>query len=249
MEPGAPTDSPADQAPTNSSFLGSFFSNRGGVAGIVMPSDGPIGDWGGGGDSASAACSPINAPLLASRPVTPACGSGTVASPTAATTTAYGGGGVGLLSPNSHAGASSTALLPVISNPRLTAGALTALEGGNGNGTGETAGARSFALFRFGRGSTTAASSSAALAAGGSGGVLPSGGGGDSSSPQTARNSIDNGLSGVSGATAAPPATAGNACMPLMGGYRQCLEVNPDAKVNCTWALDKYMKCREDMND
>lgn len=34
-------------------------------------------------------------------------------------------------------------------------------------------------------------------------------------------------------------------CAALMSGYRQCMEVNPDAKVNCTWALDKYMQCRE----
>lgn len=27
--------------------------------------------------------------------------------------------------------------------------------------------------------------------------------------------------------------------------YRQCLELNPDDKVNCTWALDNYLKCTE----
>lgn len=28
-------------------------------------------------------------------------------------------------------------------------------------------------------------------------------------------------------------------------GYRQCLELNPDGRVNCTWALDNYLKCKE----
>lgn len=37
------------------------------------------------------------------------------------------------------------------------------------------------------------------------------------------------------------------ACAPHMLGYRQCLEVNPDFKTNCTWALDNYMRCKEDM--
>ncbi|KAK7202078.1 hypothetical protein NESM_000276500 [Novymonas esmeraldas] len=35
-------------------------------------------------------------------------------------------------------------------------------------------------------------------------------------------------------------------CAPQMLGYRQCLEVNPDSKANCTWALDSYMQCQED---
>lgn len=27
--------------------------------------------------------------------------------------------------------------------------------------------------------------------------------------------------------------------------YRQCLELNPDDKINCTWALDAFLKCKE----
>lgn len=45
---------------------------------------------------------------------------------------------------------------------------------------------------------------------------------------------------------AAPP-RGPDVCAPHMLGYRQCLEVNPDFKTNCTWALDNYMRCKEDM--
>ncbi|CAD2220227.1 hypothetical protein AGDE_16014 [Angomonas deanei] len=44
-------------------------------------------------------------------------------------------------------------------------------------------------------------------------------------------------------ATAKP--VSANACATHVSGYRKCLEVNPDAKMNCTWALDNYMKCQE----
>lgn len=37
-----------------------------------------------------------------------------------------------------------------------------------------------------------------------------------------------------------------SACASHMLGYRQCLEMNPDSKLNCTYALDNYMKCQED---
>ncbi|KPI83008.1 hypothetical protein ABL78_7972 [Leptomonas seymouri] len=48
-------------------------------------------------------------------------------------------------------------------------------------------------------------------------------------------------------AQANPLQSSSGACAPHMLGYRQCLEVNPDYKTNCTWALDNYMMCKEDM--
>ncbi|KAG5507903.1 hypothetical protein JIQ42_07195 [Leishmania sp. Namibia] len=43
-----------------------------------------------------------------------------------------------------------------------------------------------------------------------------------------------------------PPSTKPGLRAPQMLCYRQCLEVNPDLKSNCTWALDRYMQCQED---
>lgn len=49
---------------------------------------------------------------------------------------------------------------------------------------------------------------------------------------------------GPSGAHAAKVAGVEN-CYTQKIGYRQCLELNPDDKANCTWALDNYLKCKE----
>eukprot|EP00796_Vickermania_ingenoplastis_P009097 gene9097-6390_t len=38
----------------------------------------------------------------------------------------------------------------------------------------------------------------------------------------------------------------GGGCYAQKMGYRQCLELNPDDRVNCTWALDNYLKCTEE---
>ncbi|KPA75549.1 hypothetical protein ABB37_08438 [Leptomonas pyrrhocoris] len=60
------------------------------------------------------------------------------------------------------------------------------------------------------------------------------------------------GASGLPALSASPSAQGSvlqhgsGACAPHMLGYRQCLEVNPDFKTNCTWALDNYMRCKED---
>lgn len=47
-------------------------------------------------------------------------------------------------------------------------------------------------------------------------------------------------------AEAVPAATH---CSPSKMAYRQCLELNPDAKINCTWALDRLMQCQESRKD
>ncbi|KAG5486598.1 hypothetical protein CUR178_07965 [Leishmania enriettii] len=43
-----------------------------------------------------------------------------------------------------------------------------------------------------------------------------------------------------------PHSTKPGLCAPQMLCYRQCLEVNPDLKSNCTLALDRYVQCQED---
>lgn len=58
--------------------------------------------------------------------------------------------------------------------------------------------------------------------------------------------STDNAVDGVglSGKSASKIAGA-DTCYAQKIGYRQCLELNPDDKANCTWALDNYLKCKE----
>lgn len=59
-------------------------------------------------------------------------------------------------------------------------------------------------------------------------------------SPDSASDSM-----GRSGTGASKVVGGGDSCYAQKVGYRQCLELNPDDKANCTWALDNYLKCKE----
>lgn len=60
--------------------------------------------------------------------------------------------------------------------------------------------------------------------------------------PQTLQQSA---VTAPSGMHSTAQKLDGGSCATQKMGYRQCLEFNPDDKVNCTWALDNYLKCRE----
>lgn len=60
------------------------------------------------------------------------------------------------------------------------------------------------------------------------------------------RAATNDSIPGVGSSGAHVTKVAGvESCYPQKIGYRQCLELNPDDKANCTWALDNYLKCKE----